>query len=343
MVGSLRSTVTAKAGVFVGSDVQARIDYGNVVPGTFPFPMTRVVRFPSAGTFSTGEAFDLLAVDPATLAAAAYWNDAFASAPLGEIARRLEPSSGGPLPVLVAGGAGVGIASIEVDRRVMPVRVVATASAFPGMVSLRPLVVVAEQPFLGAFGGGFNPLDVAQANTELWVEGDGSAIRRAIAGLDFPVDLVVTASEVEDIPYITAVVDTFVVLNVLGLAAALLVIVGMLMYLQARERSQVVSYGLSLRMGMTHGAHRRALVSELASMLASSYLLGALLAMAVAVLIVPLLDPLPVIPPGPLFVSPVLVMLAAGAGVVLAAWLGGWITNAWARRVDLGEVMRLAE
>ncbi|HEX9123105.1 MAG TPA: hypothetical protein VF984_07055, partial [Actinomycetota bacterium] len=343
MVRSLQSTVAAKAGVFVGSDVQARIDYGNVVPSTFPFPMTRVVRFPSAGTLSTGEVFDLLTVDPATLADAAYWNEAFASSSLRDIAGKLDAAIEGGLPVLVAGREPAGIASIEVDERVVPVSVAATATAFPGMVSLRPLVVVAEQPFLDAFDGSFNPLDVAQASTELWIKGDESAIQDALPGLGFPLGLVVTASEVEDIPYITAVVDTFVVLNVLGLAAALLVIAGMLMYLQARERSQVVSYGLSLRMGMSHGAHRRALVSELASMLGSSYLLGALLAMGIAALIVPLLDPLPVIPPGPLFVSPVAVMAVAGVGVALAAWVGGWVTNHWARRVDLGEVMRLAE
>jgi hypothetical protein len=211
------------------------------------------------------------------------------------------------------------------------------------MVSLRPLVVVAERPFLQAFGGTFNPLDVPQASTELWFEGDPREVEDALPGLGFPIELVLSAVEVEDIPYITAVVDTFVVLNVLGLAAALLVVAGMLMYLQARERSQVVSYGLSLRMGMSHGAHRRALVSELASMLGSSYLLGAVLAIGIAGLVVPLLDPLPVIPPGPLFVSPMVAAGVAGVGVILAAWVGGWITNAWARRIDLGEVMRLAE
>ncbi len=344
MVRSLRSTVAAKARVFVGSDVQARIDYGNVVPSEFPFPMTRVVRLPSAGTLSDGRSFDLLAVDPATLPEAAYWNGTFAARPLRDVVHELgAAAAGGALPVVLAGTGSGGVDAIEIDQQVMPVRVVETASAFPGMVSLRPLVVVAERRFLGAFEGTFNPLDVAQASTELWVRGEPGAVEDALSTLGFPIGLILSAEEVEDIPYITAVIDTFVVLNVLGLAAALLVLAGMLMYLQARERSQVVSYGLSLRMGMSHVAHRRALVSELASMLGSSFVIGALLAMGISALVVPLLDPLPVIPPGPLFVSPVVVTALAGVGVLLAAWVGGWITNAWARRIDLGEVMRLAE
>ena len=114
---------------------------------------------------------------------------------------------------------------------------------------------------------------------------------------------ILTADEVRDIPEIAAVIDTFLVLNALGIVAALLVIIGMLMYLQARQRSQVVSYGLSRRMGMSHSGHRRALVFELGTMLCSSYVIGLALALGAALLMLPLLDPLATIPPSPLFVS----------------------------------------
>jgi putative ABC transport system permease protein len=343
MVRSLRTTVDAKAGIYVGSDVEARIDYQNVVPGHFAFPMTRVVRFPSAGTLSTGGTFDLLALNPASFAHAAYWNEAFAEVPLAELVRRLTDASDGALPVIVAGQAPAGITSIEVDQKGIPIRVVGTGSAFPGMASLRPLVVVDERLFLDGFDGYFNPLSTSQASTELWIKGNAAAIEDALPGLGFQPHLILTSSQVKDIPYITAVIDTFVVLNVLGLVAALLVIAGMLMYLQARERSQVVSYGLSLRMGMTHAAHRRALVSELAAMLGSSYLVGAALAVGASVLVVPMLDPLSVIPPSPLFVAPTTAIGATGVAIALVAWVGGWLTNRRAHRIDLGEVMRLAE
>jgi predicted lysophospholipase L1 biosynthesis ABC-type transport system permease subunit len=125
--------------------------------------------------------------------------------------------------------------------------------------------------------------------------------------------------------------------------AAALTFVGMLMYLQARQRSQVVSYALSSRMGMRHGQHRRALVLELGVMLLWSFAIGAVLAFVAARFTVPLLDPITVIPPAPFLVLPYL--LVAAAAFVLAAliWLGATITNRRARSVDLGEVMRVAE
>ena len=56
-----------------------------------------------------------------------------------------------------------------------------------------------------------------------------------------------------------------------------------------------------------------------------------------------LLDPLPTIPPGPLFDAPAWVLAATFGGVVAATWVAAWATNRRARSVDLGEVMRLAE
>jgi len=116
----------------------------------------------------------------------------------------------------------------------------------------------------------------------------------------------------------------------------------MLMYLQARERSQAISYGLSLRMGMTDGGHRRALALELAAMLGASFLAGAILAWIAVSFVVPLVDPLATIPPAPQFVAPVPLLAASAIVVLVLAWVGGWITSLRTRRVDLGEVMRLA-
>jgi len=163
-----------------------------------------------------------------------------------------------------------------------------------------------------------------------------------VNALPFPTFLTVTASQVEDIPEFHATIYTFLVLDALGLVAALLVFAGILMYLQARFRSQVVSFGLSLRMGMTEPAHRRAVVIEVASMLVFAYALGLGLAVATSLLLVSHLDPLPSIPPNPLLVNPLWVLAAGLVGVVAVSWLGGWISDRRARSVDLGEVMRLA-
>ena len=54
MVRSLRSTVDAKAEVFVGSDVQVLIDYTAPAQESFPFPITRATRSKYAGSLEPG-------------------------------------------------------------------------------------------------------------------------------------------------------------------------------------------------------------------------------------------------------------------------------------------------
>jgi putative ABC transport system permease protein len=342
VVRSLEATVDAKARVFVGSDVQGRVGFDTPLPATFPMPTTRVTRRLLAGTLQpTGGTFDLLTIDTASFSGAAYWNDAFASEGLDEMLARLADHPGPAVPVVVA-GRDVDPAAVFVDREEVAVDVVAYADAFPGMSSLRPLVVADEETFLAAFGGP-NPLSHSPASTQLWVRGDEQAARASLQSLEFPPEFVLTASEVEGIPSIAAVIDTFLVLNALGLAAAALVVAAMLMYLQSRQRSQLVSYGLSLRMGMTHRAHRRSLVGELSAMLCSSYAMAVVLALTAALLTSRMLDPLESIPPGPLFSSPIATVAIALAAVAVVGWLGGWFANRRARRIDFGEVMRVAE
>jgi putative ABC transport system permease protein len=345
MVGSLRATVDAKAKVYVGSDVQGRIGHETPSPERFAMPITRVTRLLDAGDLATGSAFDLLAIDPESFAAAAYWNDGFAGSPLPDIVRRVAAPRGDAVAAVVARDGVPDATTVLIGGVRVPIEVVGRADAFPGMSSLRPLLVVDAGALVAAFAaaGHANPLDAPDASTELWVKGEAHRAEAALARVEYPPYLVLTADEVKDIPAIGAVIDTFLVLNTLGIAAALFVIGGILMYLQARQRSQVVSYGLSLRMGMSHESHRRSLALELGAMLCSSYGVGAALAIVAALLVVPLLDPLSSIPPGPLFVAPRISIAAAFAALVGIAWFGAWFTNLRARSMDLGEVMRLAD
>jgi hypothetical protein len=338
---SLETTVEAKAKLFVGSDVQAQIADSSPLPSSFPLPITKVTEVLDAGTLPDGSAFDLLTVDPATLERAAYWNPAFSGLSMQEIVRRLRQP--GPVaPVLVAGGSGVAPQSLAVQGTRVPVRTIGTASAFPGVTSQRPLIVISRDAFEQEYAGAGVLLASSKGTTAFWIKGDPATAERAVRTLPFPTFLVITARQVQDIPEFHATIYTFLVLDALGLVAALLVFAGILMYLQARFRSQVVSFGLSLRMGMTEPAHRRAVVIEVASMLVFAYALGLGLAAVTSLLLVSHLDPLPSIPPSPLLVSPLWVLGAGALGVVTVSWLGGWISDRRARSVDLGEVMRLA-
>jgi hypothetical protein len=342
IVGSLRTTVDAKAKVFVGSDVQARVSFDATLPANPPYPLTRVSRLSDAGTLPDGPDVDWLTIDPGTFASAAYWNASFSDAPLSALVGSLR-LPGSAVPVILAGGDGVtDPKSVEIEGTSMPVRVVGHAAAFPGMGSTRPLLVVDQRRFLAAYPGPLNPLLTGRGTTEFWMRGPTPQASDYLATLPYPPYFIITAAQVKDIPSIVAVIDTFAVLNILGVAAALLVVAGVLVSLPARRRSQLVSYGLSLRMGMTNVAHRHSLVIELTTILGSSYLIGIAAGIVVSSLMVPLLDPLATIHPAPLFVLPAAGLLVTTAAVMLLSWIGGWYTNLRERSMDLGEVMRLA-
>lgn len=345
MVLSLESTFDSKARVYVGSDVQGRVEWGTLPPRDIPLPWTRVSRLHDAGELlPAGTPFDLLAIDPRSFGRVAYWDPSFAEGSLQELVERLtRPGDGRLRAILVGDPAQAGVTGFDVGAREVDLDLVGRARAFPGMTSRRPLLVVAERALLAAYAGDQNPLGVSRSTTELWLKGDESAAVAALEGSERPPELILTVSQVKDIPAISATIDTFIVLNGLGLAALLLLIVGMLMYLQSRQRSQIVSFGLSLRMGMTRWQHGRALAFEVASLLLLGFLVGAGLAAVLAVLVIPLIDPLSTVPPDPVYVLPGGSILVLPLVLVLVAVSIGWLSTARSRRVDLGEVMRTAE
>jgi putative ABC transport system permease protein len=338
LVRSLETTVEAKAKIYVGSDAQARIDMTTQIIRAPAVPFTRVTRVPTAGTFAGGtEPFDLLVIDPTTFARAAYWDDALSEDPLPTLLARLDGADDGALPAILVAKRGTPTA-ITVQQRDVSLDVVGTALAFPGMISRRPMLVVSRAPFDASFGDG--TLAASIASEELWGRGEDAAA--AFEDMQPVPFVVLSAAEIQDIPSIAAVINTFLALNAVGLSAAILVIGGLLMYLQSRQRSQLVAYGISLRMGMTDRAHRRSLTIELLSMLLAALAIGAVVAVAVAGSVVPLLDPLATIPPDPLFVPPTGTVVTTALIVAAVAWIGSWATNLRARRTPMGEVMRVA-
>ena len=266
---SLQSSVDAKAHVFVGSDASAQVIANGTVPEDFPYPATRVLQIGDGARLPSSRPLDLLAIDADTFADAAYWNSGFDDASLEEITRRLGAAGDGPLPVVLAAAGDLPVHEVLVGAATVPVEVVARPSAFPGLYSRNPLLVVDEDRLLERLDLPYNPL--ARYGAEFWARGDPEGLRRAFAAMETPPFVVRTAEEIKDIPHVAAAIDMFIVVNALGAIAAALTLVGMLMYLQARQRSQVVSYALSTRMGMRHGQHRRALTIELGVMLALAF------------------------------------------------------------------------
>ena len=65
---------------------EGRVLYETPLPHSFPLPLTRVTRRPDAGTLRGGSSFDLLAIDPSSVASVAYWNVAFSDLSIHQIA-----------------------------------------------------------------------------------------------------------------------------------------------------------------------------------------------------------------------------------------------------------------
>jgi len=232
---------------------------------------------------------------------------------------------------------------LEIQQQIVLIEVVAEASSVPGTSSDRPVFMVSEERLRDAFAGLPDPLHQAQTTREMWIRGPSREALAAATAAGVDSYLTITADEVSDIPFIKAAIQTFLVLDVLGVVALILVLVVAIVYLQARQRSRIVSMALSERMGLQPGTMRRSLVFELAILLFGGLAVGATTGLIGAAIVIPYLDALPTIPPGPITVVPFAVVVAAAGALAVVALVGGWSAARAARGVRLGEVLRVVD
>ena len=345
VVSSYSRTVEAKAVLLLGSDVQGTISPNNTLPADFPFPATKVTRlYQGAALSDSARLVDVLAIRPRSFRSVAYWEPAYAEESFGQLLARLHDDQRGPLPVLLAAGGGTdGRQTLQFDSGDLPVDVVGTVRAFPGMSRDLPLVVAD----FGALDrrleqlSGSNPLREVSAFTELWVKGNPRAAAHALALSPAHPQPILTVEEARRDPSVTAFTRTFSFLQALGFAAGFLAVAGLLLYLQARQRSRALAYALSRRMGLARPTQALALALELGLMLAAAFALATVISLATARLVLTRIEPLASLSPVPLFSTPV-VLLAATLGALLGAVLvGAWLAIRSAERTNVAEVMRL--
>src|SRR6266545_2387537 len=251
-----------------------------------------------------------------------------------------DPAVVGRVPALLAGPAVPTSNAIEVGGADLPIAIVGSASAFPGMSRAdRPLLVVSAARLSVWAENARTPL---AAEHEVWTREDPAAIVAVLREAGTVPEATRTASTVMRTPAFLAVSWTFAMLQALGALAGLVALIGLVLYAQARQRGRLVAYALARRMGLSRGAHLRSVALELAAMLLFGFALGTTLALVTSSLVYRRLDPMPEIPPGLHLRLPGAVLGLTLLGVAVAALAGALLVQRGADRANVAEVMRLA-
>jgi putative ABC transport system permease protein len=129
-------------------------------------------------------------------------------------------------------------------------------------------------------------------------------------------------------------------MRLVAAGAGALALIGLLLYLQARQRSQIVSSMLARRMALTRPAQIRSLWLEVVTLLALAAVVGGGIAIAGSAPIVSRIDPLPNDLPAPRLTIPTLEIALIVAGLLLFALAAAALTQWRADRADVSEALR---
>lgn len=336
LASSVEATATEKASLSIGSDVVVTVGSLPTVLGTPGFDWTPVKRFPKLPTVPGDQQADVLAVDPATFARTAYWDTRLGGSLSGMVDQL---RSGGPaLPVIVVGPSITPDLQLSAGGHEVALRTVAHVEHFPG-AARGQLTLVADLKTLEASGV---ELTTSETRYELWAKGDPAKILPVLRRQQFPVELAATAAQIRATPAFLALSWTFGLLQAFGILAGLITLLGVLLYLQARQQAREVSYALARRMGLDGRTHRRSVLVELLAMLLTAFVLGAVFSTVAAWMVHGRLDPIPALPPGPLLAVPQLMFGVTALGIIVVCMVGAALVQRRADHTRVAEVMRLA-
>lgn len=330
LTSTSQTTLEAKAGVVVGSDVALiATDRLARTPGTDAVG-TIVDRYPSASV--QGRDVTVLAVDPDTFARWAYWDPRFAAAPLQDLLDQLRTAHGGPVRA-VAIGLPAGVTTVDFGDQDVPVEVVATAATFPGRRLPDPIVVV-DAAALG-------DIDRSHAQvSEIWSTRSEAAVRAALPAGTL-IQRVQDRSTVFRVANFLSVAWTFDYLRALAALVGIVAVGGLLLYVETRQRGRVASYALARRMGLAKRAHLGSLFAELGSLLGIALLVGLTLGWVAVLTVYGSIELDPSRPPPPLLTAPVgTIAIAAAATLLIAGLTAGYAQRA-ADRANIAIVLRL--
>jgi putative ABC transport system permease protein len=337
---SLQATIDGKALLRPGAE-QAFTLYD---PGPLPPGLRGVGSMVKAAAEDTVQVrgkppVDVLGVDPATFADAAFWRSDFAGPSLRQLLQDLGDGAvtpGSPVPVIAVGpdlpdeflvkltGAN---GPIEV-----PVRVAARAKAFPGLgrTSGRPLVVVNVQAL--------DALEV-KSDPELWLKRAELTTAKALRADGLlaiftrtPGDRTGGALQPE--------LWALRYLRQVGLLGTLVVVAGVGLYFGSASERRRLSSTLALRLGLSRVRLLAATGAETALMALAGLVLGTISAIVVTRLVFTHLDPLPGELPAAVLRFDWAVVGWASVGIVIVSVVAAAVVEHRSRGAALPEVLR---
>jgi putative ABC transport system permease protein len=289
---------------------------------------------------------DIIGVDPLTFRDGAYWHDSFSEATLEETLNFLKsPDPDGGLTVVVANGSITGsiVESDRWDDVEIPVRVAATVASFPGMRGSRPLLVADN----AALSGWTNlESDGRLPGFRDWIYVSDTTEPAAITafrdeGVTFA--WINNTGEVLDQLKYAVIIWTFDFVEIIAVLAAIIVVSGILLYGDARQRARNLSYALARRMGLSRRSHFMAAFLELFVLLSLGFAVGAIAAIAASALVYGGIDPVPTTPPGPRLVVAFDVIAAAAVATLAVSAAGALLSQRIADGADTSELLRHGE
>jgi len=323
---SLAATLDAKARVFVGSDVAVRLPEGQRLPPDISPSATVVRTYANAwvDTYDGREGAIVLAVDPATLVRGAYWDASFADESLDELVDRLAtPAANGRVRAVVVGAAVPAVTEAAIRSGTtgrFTIDQVTGVDAFPGMRRQTATIIVAASALDG--------MTLGRPTGEAWIRGDHDDVVAELDAAGFPVNETREVTTVVDRASFLTVSWTFGFTQSLGVAAGVLTLGGVALYLDACRRGRVLGYAFARRMGLARRTHRRAVLAELAASVVVGCWLGLGVALFAAGMAYRRIDPVPDFRPDPLLRPAVGVVVALALMAVVVAGLAA----AWAQR-----------
>lgn len=338
---SIGATVDAKAKVFTGSDASVTLSQPLPPPPSIA-ARTTLVRKRLQSTTVGATDVQMEWIDPSTFPRAAFWDGSFSDDSLADLLNAIRGSGPGATPVVIVGGQLPAEGTIEFQGvgSSLDYRTVGTAVAFPGTPPKEPLIV-ADQ---GSLPDGVPVVD------QLWVAGHPAAssveaVTSEVARVQRPGLVVIataTSDDVQGTGDFFALSSMLRSLQTLGLLTGLIALGALMLYAQAQRDERIVTSVLARRMGLSRRSDRRALFLEFGATVASGFLVGLLIAWVAARVVFAPLDPLPFLPPPPIFRVPWSLLGVTAAALVVASWLAAVLLERLTARAKVAEVMRVA-